>query len=96
MTQNKDIMEGQAFDPSIIMRKIKTLTIDFYFLLPCDENIFHQICKLIRWKPSPISFFKLNRNGPMLCNPSQAGVGGTIRDNTMVVKLWRFGDSLNE
>ena len=95
MTQNKDVMEGQASDPSIIMRTIKTFTTDLY-LLPCDENILHQICKLIRWKPSPISFFKLNRNGPMLCNPSQAGVGGMIRDNTMVVKLWRFGDSLNE
>lgn len=54
VTQNKDlnIMEGKAFDPSIIMRKITTLTNDFYFLLPCDENILHQICKLTRWKPS--------------------------------------------
>lgn len=96
MTQNKDIMEGQAFNPSIIMRKIKTLTIDFYFLLPCNENILHQTCKVIRWKPSPISFFKLNRNGPMLCNSRQAGVGGMIIDDTMVVKLWGFGDGLNQ
>ena len=95
MTQNKDVMEGQASDPCIIMRTIKTFTIDFY-LLPCDENILHQIRKLIRWKPSPISFFKLDRNGPMLCNPSQADEAGMIRDNTMVVKLWGFGDSFNQ
>lgn len=58
-SKNKSTMEGQAFKPTLILKKIKSLTTEFFFSLPYQMKRTRYTNTLIGWKPPPLDFFKL-------------------------------------
>ena len=58
-SKNKSTMEGQAFKPTLILKKIKSLTTEFFFSLPYQMKRTRYTNTLIGWRPPPLDFFKL-------------------------------------
>ena len=73
-------MEGFIFQPTEVLKKAKSLAIDFFYSLPQKNDKPPKIATLIGWTP-PIGFVKLNTDGLVLRNPGHASSGGLLRDS---------------
>jgi ribonuclease HI len=103
-------MEGFIFQPTEVMKKAKSLAIDFFYSLPHKNDKPPKVETLIGWTPPPTGFVKLNIDGSVLRNPGHASSGGLLRDsngnwiqgfshflgitNSLVAELWGLRDGL--
>jgi hypothetical protein len=108
--RNKVVMEGFIFQPIEVMKKAKSLAIDFFYSLPHKNDKTPKVETLIGWTPPPTGFVKLNTNGSVLRNSGHASSGGLRRDNngnwiqgfshflgitnSLVAELWGLWDGL--
>jgi ribonuclease HI len=108
--RNKVAMEGALLIPSKVLKRAKSLAIDFFFSLPTKGDKLAKSDTLIGWQHSPHDFVKLNTDGSVLGNPGLASPGGILRDsngnwlrgfshklgitNSLVAELWGVKDGL--
>uniref|UniRef100_A0A2N9HWM1 Reverse transcriptase domain-containing protein n=1 Tax=Fagus sylvatica TaxID=28930 RepID=A0A2N9HWM1_FAGSY len=108
--RNKVVMEGFIFQPTEVMKKAKSLAIDFFYSLRHKNDKPPKVETLIGWTPPPTGFVKLNTNGSVLHNPGHASSRGLLRDsngnwiqgfshflgitNSLVAELWGLRDGL--
>ena len=108
--RNKVVMEGFIFQPTEVMKKAKSLAIDFFYSLSHKNDKPPKVETLIGWTPPPTGFVKLNTDGSVLCNPGHASSEGLLRDsngnwiqgfshflgitNSLVAELWDLWDGL--
>ena len=107
---NKLAMEVVPFIPTEVVKKAKSLTIEFFFLLPCKGAALPKSTTLIGWQHAPTSYVKLNTDGSVLGNSGPASLGGLLRDsngnwiggfshklgitNSLAAELWGIRDGL--
>ena len=82
--RNKFVMENLPFNQREIVKKISSLTIDFFSSSPKGRNV-HRVSTSINWNtPPPLSppfgYFKLNIDGFVKGNLGRASAGGIIRN----------------
>uniref|UniRef100_A0A2N9H7K2 RNase H type-1 domain-containing protein n=1 Tax=Fagus sylvatica TaxID=28930 RepID=A0A2N9H7K2_FAGSY len=103
-------MEGVPFIPTKVVKKAKSLAIEFFFSLPCKGTALPKSTTLIGWQHPPTGYAKLNTDGSVLGNPEPASSGGLLRDcngnwiggfshklgitNSLAAELWGIRDGL--
>jgi ribonuclease HI len=103
-------MEGVPFIPTEVVKKAKSLAIEFFFSLPCKGTELPKSTTLIGWQHPPTGYAKLNTDGSGLGNPGPASSGGLLRDcngnwiggfshklgitNSLAAELWGIRDGL--
>uniref|UniRef100_A0A2N9FQ21 Reverse transcriptase domain-containing protein n=1 Tax=Fagus sylvatica TaxID=28930 RepID=A0A2N9FQ21_FAGSY len=109
-SRNKLAMEGVPFIPTEVVKKAKSLAIEFFFSLPCKGTALPKSTTLIGWQHPPTGYAKLNTDGSVLGNPGPASSGGLLRDcngnwiggfshklgitNSLAAELWGIRDGL--
>ena len=73
-------MEGVPFIPTEVVKKAKSLAIEFFFSLPCKGTALPKSTTLSGWQHPPTGYAKLNIDGSVLGNPGLASSGGLLRD----------------
>ena len=79
--RNKVAMEGALFIPSRVLKRVKSLAIEFFFSLSTKGDKLAKSDTLIGWQHPPRDFVKLNTDGSVLGNPGLTSSGGVLRDS---------------
>jgi hypothetical protein len=76
----KTTMEGTPFDGTYILKRVKSLILEFFYHRSDMSTSIRKEPVLIGWTPPPFGFVKLNSDGSAFENPGSSGAGRVLRD----------------